>query len=516
MYKLNPCGLAVLMFLLSSGIDALAQIGGAPGSSQLPKAQQLPLSGLSQNGSVVPVQTPVAGPGGGTSVNTINPSIQVQGSYQGSTPNGIVIPGAVPLSLEEAIKRGIQYNLGIFGAGDQNRQARALRLAAVAELLPDITGNVRETVQQINLAAEGLRISVPIPGFHFPSFVGPFNYLDARANFSESVSLTGFRNWRSSKENARSSELNIRDSRELVTLAVAGTYLQLLASAARIQTANAQIETARTVYQQAVDRNRSGLNAHIDVSRSLVELQTQQQRLTSLTNDFEKQKITLARFIGLPMAQAFTLSDAIPYREPPPMKIDELIQAAISSRPDVQAAAAQVKSAELAHKAAEAEYYPSVSLTGDYGAIGVNPSQSHGTFSVTGAISFPIYRFGRIRADIDQADAALAQRKAEYEDAKARAEQDVRVALLDLNAASQQVRVADSNRGLAADTMQQSRDRFRAGVADTVEVVQAQESVANAEQDYISALFALNLAQVSLARAIGQTEQGVVRLLHGQ
>jgi len=216
------------------------------------------------------------------------------------------------------------------------------------------------------------------------------------------------------------------------------------------------------------------------------------------------------------MAQAFTLSDAIPYHEPPPMKIDDLIQAAVSSRPDVQAGAAQVKSAELARKAAQAEYYPSVSLTGDYGAIGVNPAQSHGTFSVTGAISFPIYRFGRTRADIDQADAALAQRRAEYEDAKGRAEQDVRVALLDLNAASQQVRVADSNRGLAADTMQQSRDRFRAGVADTVEVVQAQESVANAEQDYISSLFAFNLAQVSLARAIGQTEQGVVRLLHGQ
>jgi outer membrane protein TolC len=342
--------------------------------------------------------------------------------------------------------------------------------------------------------------------------VGPFNYFDARANFTESLSLTGVRNWRSSQENLRSAELSIKDSRELVALAVSGSYLRLLASAARIQTVNAQIESAAAIHQQAVDRHQNGLNARIDVNRSLVELQTQQQRLTSLTNDFEKQKITLARLIGLPMAQAFSLADPIPSPQLEAPELDPLIQQALAGRADVQAAAAQVKSAEFTRKAAVAENYPSLDVTADYGAIGTNPSQSHGTFSVTGAVRFPIYRFGRIRADVDQADAALAQRRAEYEDLKGRAEQDVRTARLDLTAASQQVRVAQSNRELAADTLVQSRDRFRAGVADTVEVVQAQESVAGAEQDYISALYALDLAQVSLARAIGQTEQGVLRL----
>jgi len=155
-------------------------------------------------------------------------------------------------------------------------------------------------------------------------------------------------------------------------------------------------------------------------------------------------------------------------------------------------------------------------VTADYGAIGVNPSQAHGTFSVTGAVRFPIFRSGRIRADIEQADAALTQRRAEYEDIKGRVEQDVRNAALDLTAASQQVHVAESNRGLANETLVQSRDRFRAGVADTVEVVQAQESVAAAEQDYISALYALNLARVNLARASGQTEQGIMSLFPGK
>ena len=182
-------------------------------------------------------------------------------------------------------------------------------MATVAQLLPDVMGNVHETVQQINLAAQGLRINLPIPGFHFPTIVGPFNYFDLRANLSENVSLTTVRNWRSSQENSRSAELSIKDSRELVALAVSGSYLQITAAASRIETANAQIESAKAVYQQAVDRNRSGLNARIDVNRSLVELQTQQQRLTSLTNDFEA-KITLARLIGLPMAQPILLTDS--------------------------------------------------------------------------------------------------------------------------------------------------------------------------------------------------------------
>lgn len=493
---------------------AKGQFGPAQ-TGQQPKVQPLPLSGRTETGSVAPAQAPVAG-AGANSVNTINSSIQVQGSYQGSTQNGQVSAQPLMLKLEEAVQRGIRYNLGSIGAGDAAQLARAQRLAAVAELLPNINGHVLETAQQIDLAAEGLRISVPIPGFHFPTVVGPFNYFDARASLSEGVSVTSFRNMRASREDEHSAQLSLKDSRELVTLAVVGSYLQIIAAAARIQTANAQIQSAQAVYDQAVDRNRSGLNARIDVTRSLVELQTQRQRLTSLTNDFAKQKIAMARLIGIPMAQSFMLADAIPFRETPSPDVNTLIQQALTNRADVQAASAQVKAAEQTRAAAAAEHLPSVNVSGDYGVIGVNPSQSHGTFSVTGAVQFPIYTSGRIRADIDQAEAALAQRRAEYEDAKGRAEQDVRDAALDLDAAAQQVRVAQSNRELAADALDQARDRFRAGVSDTVELVQAQETVATAEQDYISSTFAFNLARVSLARATGEIEQSVPRLVTGR
>jgi outer membrane protein TolC len=493
-----------------------AQFGPPPAAGEIPGAQQLPRSDPRQNGTVIPVQTP-AGFTGSTSINTIRSTIQVQGAYQGSTAHGTVSSQPLVLTLEDAIKRGIQYNLGSIGAGEAARQARAQRLAAVAQMLPDVLGSVRETVQQINLAAAGFRINAPIPGFRFPAVIGPFNNFDARASLSENLSITSLRNWQSSREIARSAELSVKDSRELVALAVAGTYLQITASAARIQTARAQLETAMAVYQQAIDRNKSGLNARIDVNRSLVEMQSQQQRLTSLTNDFEKQKIALDRLIGLPMAQAVTLADDVPYRETPVPDVDDLIQRALAGRADVLAAAAQQKAAELAKRAAVSEVLPSLDLNGDYGVVGVTPTnQAHGTFTAAAGIRFPIYRSGRTRADVEQADAALAQRKAEYEDAKGRVEQDVRLAVLDLTAASDEIKVAESNRSLAADTLEQARDRFRSGVADTIELVQAQESVATAEQDYISALFAFNLAQVSLARAIGQTEPGIARLLQGK
>jgi outer membrane protein TolC len=502
--------------LLASCNSLCAQFGTTEIPGQPPRAQQLPRSAQPQGGTVTTGQVP-AGSSGSNSINTLNSTVQIQGAYQGSTATGTASGQTLSLTLEDAIKRGLQYNLGTIGAGEAARQARAQRLAAVAQLLPDLLGNVRETVQQINLAAVGFKFTTPIPGFRVPPIIGPFNNIDARATLTESLSVTNLRNWQSSREIARSAELSIQDSRELVTLAVAGTYLQITAYAARIQTARAQIDTARVVYGQAVDRNQSGLNARIDVNRSLVELQTQQQRLTSLTNDFEKQKIVLARLIGLPMAQSFLLANAVPYKEVPAPNLDELIQRALTSRADVLAAAAQQKAAELVRKAAGAEYLPSLDINADYGFLGVTPTnQAHGTFIAAGAIRFPIYRSGRIRADIELADATLAQRQAEYADARGRAEQDVRFAVLDFTAASEQVKVAESNRSLASQTLEQARDRFRAGVADTVELVQAQESVATAEQDYISALFAFNLAQVSLARAIGQTERGIAQLLQGK
>jgi outer membrane protein TolC len=482
-------------------------------SRPLTRVEQLPLSGRTgASGGVETVQNPV--PGGVQSVNTISSSVQVQGAYGSSVPSSETPGVPFPLSLAESIKRGLEYNLGTVGYQNAARQARAQRLLARSTLLPQISGYVSVTEEQVNLATFGFNFTFPIPGFSIPTIVGPFHYVDARVQLTQNVvDIASLRNYRASQQNLRATELSAQDSRDLVVLAVTGGYLSIIAASARIDSARAQVNSAQALYQQAFDRHNAGVAARIDVTRSQVELQTQQQRLTSEETDFAKQKIQFGRLIGLPPGQDFSLSDILPFVPVTGLTLEQALQRAYGSRPDLKAAQAQVQAAEITRKAAVAEHYPAVDVAADYGATGTSPQNSHGTFSVSGAVRFPIWEGNRIKGDIEQADAALSQRRAEYQDLRGRVDADVRQAFLDLTAAANQVTVAESNRMLAQDTLAQSRDRFAAGVADTVEVVQAQEQVAAAEQDYIASLYAHNLAKASIARAMGQAEQGIQQLL---
>jgi len=475
--------------------------------------QQLPLSGNTPPGSVTTGQA-TAPAASRNSVNTLNSSIQIQGAFQGSTPAGVATKETLLLSLDEAINRALAYNLGVIGARQAERQARAQRLGNLARLLPDITGIGSVAVEQVSLTTLGLQSAKGIPGLQFARVIGPFNFFEAGASISQAlVDLTAVRNYRSSKEIAFATRLTVRDSRDLVILAVGGAYLQVVAEGARVDSAQAQLETARALYEQATDQNRAGVNARIDVNRSLVELQTQQLRLISLETDLATQKLALARLIGLPLGQTFMLSTAMEYHPTASIVLEEALNKAVEGRADLQAAQAQVRAAEQARKAAEAQHTPAVTLNGSYALAGVNPAQSNGVFAVFAGVDFPIWRGGRIQADIAEADAVLAQRRAEFEDASGRVDFEVRNAFLRLTATIRQLIVAESNRGLAQDTLRQARDRFAAGVADTIEVVQAQESVATSEQDYISGLYAHYLARLSLARATGDTEQGIADLL---
>ena len=354
------------------------------------------------------------------------------------------------------------------------------------------------------------------PAFRIPSVVGPYNYFDLRATVTQTVAdLVRLRNVRAAAENVKAVQLSAKDARDLVVLAIGGSYLQVGAALARLNSARAQVETAQAVYQQAADRNKAGLNARIDANRARVELQTEQQRLRSLQTDYDKDKLTFARVVGLPLGQPFVLADELPFVPLQGITLTSALDRAYLQRADLQAANTQVRAAEIVVKAARAERYPTLGFTADYGLIGINPSQSHGTFTFNGSLNFPIYQGTRVKGDILQADAALQQRKAELEDVRGRVDYDVRNAFLDLESAADQVSVAKSNVDLAAETLTQARDRFAAGVADTVEVTQAQESVATANNDYISAVYSHNLAKVSLARSIGEAEQNVRQFLKG-
>src|SRR5215510_2924808 len=504
---------AWVMMLLAT--CASAQIGSSSSSSQGATANQLPLSGKTTQGSVTAIQSPV--PGTTTSINTVNPTVQVQGPFAGATRSTPGMPFSGTLSLAEAIQRGLKYNLGPVGLSNAVHQAHGQSRVVRSTLLPNLNGTLAETVEQLNLKANGVRISSPVPGFGIPSIVGPFNFFDMRARLSQTVwDGAALNNYRSSQDLVRASEFFVRDARDLVVLAVGGAYLQVVAARARVAAAQAQLQTADALYKQTLQQRQVGLLAQVDVDRSEVQLLTQKQRLVSLQNDLAKQKINLARMTGLPPTDQYDVAGEIPFSALPPLSFDETLHHAYEQRADLKAAEAQIRAAQRTLAAARAERLPSASLNGDYGVIGTNPAQSHGTFSVSGTVRIPLWQGGRAEGDAEQAHATLSQREAEMEDLKSQIEGDVRNAYLDLQAASSQVEVAQRNIQVATETVELTKQRFQAGVTNNVELVQAQESLAVADLDYINSLFAHNLAKLSLARSMGSAAESLPQFLKMQ
>jgi outer membrane protein TolC len=496
--------------LLGVATSAFSQTGS---QSQGAQANQLPLSGRnSQGGSVTAAESAV--PGTTTSVNTINSTVQVQGPYAGSASSVGKLPFSGKLSLREAIDRAVEFNLGSVGLSDAVRQARGQAKIARSALLPNLNATLSETVQQTNLQALGVRFDLPIPGFAPPTVVGPFNYFDLRASLSQTVfDLTARNNYRVAKSISLANELSVADARDLVVLAVGGAYLQIIAAKARIDAGRAQLETADALYKQAAQQRAAGVIAQTDLNRSQIQMLTQQQRMISLENDYAKAKINLARLTGLPPNDKYELSDAIPFGAAPSITLDEALNQAFAQRSDLKAAQAQVEAAERARSAAHSERLPSFAVRADYGIIGTNPSQAHGTFSVMGTVRIPIWQGGRTKGQTEIAEASLAQRRAELEDIRGRIESEVRSAYLDLAASASQVDVAHKNIEVATQNLSLTRQRFDAGVSDNVEVVQSQEAVATAHLDYINSVFAHNLAKLSLARAIGRAAEALPQFL---
>lgn len=445
------------------------------------------------------------------------PSVSLPGSqspFSGSEPEQQATPEVLRLDFSEAIDRGLRNNLGLLLSADQTMTARGDRWRQLSDLLPNLSANLLENAQTQSLTALGLKSNVfPFP---IPRVIGPFNYFDLRASLHQSLfSFKNIEQERAASEVLKAAQFNYKDARELVVLAVGNAYLQAIAGGARVETAEAQVKSARALYDKAVDQQKAGLSPAIDTLRSQVELQTRQQQLISARNQFAKEKLSLGRVIGLAPGQEFVLTEKAPYQSLTPQPLEVYLQRAYASRADYEAAQAGVRAAELSLRAASAGHYPSLDLNANYGDIGVTPAQSNGTWQVNGSLNIPIFAGGRVHGDVLKADARLKQARSQLGDLRGRIDYEVRASLLDLNAAAEQVEVARSSVELAEEALVQSQDRFTAGVADNLEVVQAQEAVAAAHETLIQSLYAHNLAKVELARAIGNAEAGVKRYLKG-
>jgi outer membrane protein TolC len=464
---------------------------------------------------MLPGQT---GAGSSPSSNVTLPG--TQNPFLGSAAEGKATSEVLKIDFSDAIERGLRNNLGLLLAGDETETARGERWRQLSDLLPNVSGRVQENVQTQALAALGFNKLFPLigtpGGAATPRVVPAFNYFDARVSLSQSIfNFNSIEKERSAAESLKASQFSYKDAREVVVLAVGNAYLQAIAGGARVETAEAQVRSAQSLYDKASDQLKAGLAPAIDALRSRVELQTRQQQLIVARNDLAKQKLTVARIIGLPPGQEFVLTEKAPYQALTTEPFDAYLQRAYASRFDYQAAVAQVRAAELSKRAAFAGHYPTVEVDANLGDIGVTPSQSNGTWQVTGGVNIPIFAGNRVHSDVLKADAELKRARSQLADLRGRIDYEVRTALLDLNAAAEQVEVARSSVDLAEQALAQSQDRFSAGVADNLEVVQAQEVLAGAHESYIQSLYAHNLAKVELAHAIGDAEAGVKRFLKG-
>src|SRR5271165_2738451 len=312
------------------------------------------------------------------------PSISLPGSqspFTGSEPEGKASPEVLQLGFQEAIDRGLRNNLGLLLSGDQTITARGERWKELSNLLPSLSARVQEDAQTQSLAALGFQKIFPLFGLggSVPSVTPAFSYFDARASVTQS--LFNFRDLekeRAASESLKSAQYTFKDARELVVLAVGNAYLLAIATAARIETTDAQVKNAQALYNKAVDQQKAGLSPAIDTLRSQVELQTRQQQLIAARNDFAKQKLSLARVIGLPPGQEFFLTEKAPYQALTPLPLETYLQHAYAARADYQAAQAQVRAAEFSRRSASAGHYPSLDVNANYGDIGVTPGQSNG------------------------------------------------------------------------------------------------------------------------------------------
>ena len=416
----------------------------------------------------------------------------------GSVPSGPATSGVQKLTLREAINMALRFNLGQIESAENVRAVRGQRLQALSLLLPQVNAGIAENVDQITTAPLGIKSPA------FPSVLGPFSYSTAEATLTQTLfSLQSIHRFRAARTAEKVAQLSYDDTLDVITLTVGNAYLQVIEAASRIDASEAQVRNAQAIYDQALEELHAGTSPKIDVTRSGVQLHTEQYNLSVARNNFAIAKLNLGRAIGLPLGQQFEIAEDLPYADLEPPTVEDALKQAYGSRNDFRAALANVQVAQKDLSAARGQRYPVVAVNGDYGVQGPAFGHSHGIFGFQAGLSVPVFTGEKIKGDVTIAETVLRQRRAEAENLRGQVDYDVRTSYLNLQAAKEQVAVAKQNVDLANESLDRSKERFAAGVTDSVEVVQAQQSLASANDQYIVSLYAHNLAKLQLARALG-------------
>jgi outer membrane protein TolC len=416
------------------------------------------------------------------------------------------------ISLADAIARGLESNLGGVIEAQRVREAEATRTRALSETLPRLSGSLRESAQIVNLAAFGF---TGFPGI--PPVIGPFAVFDARVGVSTPlVDINAVNTLRAGNASLRAEQSAYRSTREEVVLAVANLYLVAIADSSRVEASRSQVSTAETLSRLAEDQRASGLVAGIEVLRQQVQLAAARQRLIAAETAADKDKLVLARAIGIPAGQSIELTDTMPFSAAPPLTLDQAVEQALVDREDLRSAEARVQAATAERRAAVGTALPSLHLDADYGALGSSVSTARNTYTVAAMVHMPLFDGGASRSRVEQADAVLRQREAELADLKSGVRYQIAAALLDIKAAEAGVEVARGAEALARQQVEQAQDRFRAGVANSIELAQAQDALASASDRLIATVYTHNVAKAALARSLGIAEKRFGEFVGGQ
>lgn len=417
------------------------------------------------------------------------------------------------LSLADAVKRGLEKNLAVIVQEQKVQQSNSARLQALSALLPHVSADFRESRQIVNLAAFGF---TGFGGLEIPNLIGPFNVVDARVSASAPVlDLAASHELKAASSLQTAAQADYRTTRETVVLIVGSLYLQALADQARLASADAQVTTADALVRLAEDQHNAGIVAEIDVLRQQVQSQAARSQQIAARTALANHKLQLARAIGLAADQPIELTTASAMTPLPLPSLDQAARDAATHRADLASARARLEAARQDRSAVSASRLPGIDVDADVGALGNTASTAQTTYTIAANVRVPIFNGNKTRADILRTDALLHEREAELADLETGVRFDIASALLTVEAAEAAVNVAKSAADLSRTALTQAEDRFRAGVASTIEVVQAQEAVARASEQYISSLYTHAVAAAGLAKAMGVVEEKFVSMVGG-
>jgi len=431
-------------------------------------------------------------------------------SFAGAQTKMSALPANAPtdtlkLTLEQSVALAIKQNptqqIAVLNAAESIQDKNITR----AELLPQANLQVADSANRVNVRAQfgGLPLFPSIPGH-----IGPYQLFSAGPSFGSSIfDFSLWKRYHAAQSNVNASKADSLSTREQVILLVVSQYIGTLRAVANVEASRSRVELAQALYDQAADLQKEGVGTGIDTLRANVELQNEKQRLIEAENDREASLFGLSKLLNLDPRQKLELADSLSFFDTPQPDVEASIENALSSRQEWKAIEAQGKSAKLEKQASQYERLPSLRFDGNWAYLGTSTSNGIPTYQYQASVNMPLFTGGRIRAEIVKADLELQKIDQQKADLRNQIALDVKTALLNLQSARNEVQVANLGVQLAKEEVDQARDRFKAGVANNIEVISAQDSLSRANDNQIAALYRFNQARADFARAVGQMEK---------